>query len=307
MTDIFDMNIDPDAIGDALEPILAEHAPDDAFAAIDAAARIARAEGKPLLLGRDGTDPFDAFITTATELHDLLEALSPTDWEAQTATAYGTVHGVIAHLAGIEDYCQRALDREPVADPAADFDHAACSRVVAESLRSTPNGELATIWFTSALRFVEACRADYRDETLALHQLPVGVEGALLLRTFELWAHTEDICAALGRPLPRLDGPRLALMSARLLGAIDGVTVARGAPHAVARIVLLGPGGGVGDIGLNGPGGMGPADVRIVADVVDFCRVASRRISGADLTFDAEGNRALVAPLLEATAMFAKD
>ena len=210
----------PQTAADALIASSAASAPDDLADRITRIAATARPDGRVIALGAGAAEPIDAFVTTAAELRALLHDLGNDEWLARTATQYGSVRDLVAHLAGSEDYCTRALARLPVADPVADFDHGACSREVAESLGELTNTELAEAWFALSTTFADACRNDPDTETVSLHQLPVTIGGALVLRTFELWAHTEDICAATARPLPRLDGPRLSCMASRLVGAI---------------------------------------------------------------------------------------
>ncbi len=295
----------PICAADALIAATAAPAPDDLAERIAATAATARPAGRMIALGTGAAQPIDAFCSTALELRALLLELSDAEWHAPTRTQYGTVRDLVAHLAGSEDYCTRAMARVPAVDPVADFDHPACSREVAASLAELTNDELGEAWFALSTTFAEACRNDPDTVPLSLHQLPMSIGGALVLRTFELWAHTEDICAAIGRPLPRLDGPRLSCMASRLVGAIGSLVRLPDAPGITGRVVLLGPGGGVADFGVAATGEA--PGTRIVADIVDYCRVASRRISAEDLPRSVTGDDRLVAPFLAATSMFAKD
>ena len=49
----------------------------------------------------------------------------------------------------------------------------------------------------------------------------------------------------------------------------------------------------------------GRPDVVVVADVVDFCRVAARRMPADDLVCHVEGDRLLAADVLAGVAVFA--
>ena len=296
----------PISAADALIASTAAPAPDDLVERVAATAATARPSGRVVVLGTGAAEPIDAFCATALELRSLLHELDDAEWHATTETPYGSVRDLVAHLAGSEDYCTRALSRVPAADPVADFDHPACSREVAASLAALTNDELAEAWFALSTTFAEACRNDPDTELVSLHQLPVSIGGALVLRTFELWAHTEDICVAIGRPLPRLDGPRLACMASRLVGAIGSLVRLPDTPDMAGRVVLLGPGGGVAEFGAPTTTGDAPG-TRIVVDIVDYCRVASRRLRADDLACTVTGDDRLVAPFLAATAMFAKD
>ncbi len=64
--------------------------------------------------------------------------------------------------------------------------------------------------------------------------------------------------------------------------------------------MLTGLGGGTFDLG----GAPGPTTT-IVTDVVDYCRVAARRVEPDDLDCTIDGDTALAADLLRAAAVFA--
>jgi len=66
------------------------------------------------------------------------------------------------------------------------------------------------------------------------------------------------------------------------------------------RIVLTGPGGGSFDIGEPGE-----PTVVLASDVLDYCRVAARRIEPDALDMTVEGDGTVVPALLEAARAFA--
>src|SRR5690606_20502739 len=107
------------------------------------------------------------------------------------------------------------------------------------------------------------------------------------------------IARALGQPTSPPAPPELAAMadlSMRLLRW--GLPyVAPGQVDRPARIVLTGRGGGVWRIG---PPAAAP-EVRLVADVVQWCRMAARRASAADVAAGAVGDGGLAVDLLRAT------
>ena len=121
--------------------------------------------------------------------------------------------------------------------------------------------------------------------------LDTRVTTALTVRVFEIWTHIEDLCRTLRRDPPQLDAARLHLMShaavhaiplGMLLGNIDG-------GQHTARIVLTGRGGGVWDQPLQLGLEAGEPSVTIVADAVEFCRLAAQRIAPADLDAEVDG------------------
>ena len=137
--------------------------------------------------------------------------------------------------------------------------------------------------------------------------IPFRVGTLMVLRAFEVWTHNDDIRRALGRPLDAPDGARLALMSDLAVNALPLGLLMTGRPGAkrTARIVLTGPGGGSWSQSLAIGEPAGPPDVLVVADVVDFCRLAARRIPADDLVCHVEGDRQLAADVLAGVAVFA--
>jgi hypothetical protein len=131
----------------------------------------------------------------------------------------------------------------------------------------------------------------------------------LVLRTFEVWTHHEDVCRATGRPGPLLDGSRLRLMSSDLMDVLPAALAVTGSarPGRTTRIVLTGLGGGTFVRPMAMDGAVGTPDVVITADVVDFCRLAARRIAPDDLDATIEGDPMLAQLVLQAAGAFARD
>jgi hypothetical protein len=78
-------------------------------------------------------------------------------------------------------------------------------------------------------------------------------------------------------------------------------------PDAGVRFVLTGRAGGCYDIALGAGSRSGATDVTLVADVVDMCRVAARRLPATALAVQVEGDAALARALLAAVDAFARD
>ena len=66
-----------------------------------------------------------------------------------------------------------------------------------------------------------------------------------------------------------------------------------------ARIVLTGPGGGTWDTALGLGETPGEPDATLVLDVVDYCRLAARRLAPDEVRFTAEGDEVLARQMLE--------
>ena len=69
------------------------------------------------------------------------------------------------------------------------------------------------------LELLTACAELGPDEPVRFHHLP-GTRGLMVLRTFELWTHGDDIRQAVGRPLDLLDEGRLSMMVSELMSAL---------------------------------------------------------------------------------------
>lgn len=274
------------------------------------AATTARRPGTPRRVGSDAAEPVDALWRTAQELYAVLTTLTPDEWQRPTATGYGTVHDVVAHLVGIERYTVRAVRDRATAAAGQDVDHGRLTRSVIDELRELPGHDLADLWFDEVSLTCEVCRADTDDGPVDVHGISVPPTLAVVFRAFEVWAHAEDVCAATGRPLPRLDGPRMGLLASTLLSVLPLFFTEPDATQRgrYARVVLVGPGGGVADLSLDPAAPLdGEPAARFIADIVDFCRVASRRLPIDRLERQESGATALLQPILTAAAAFAMD
>jgi hypothetical protein len=193
----------------------------------------------------------------------------------------------------------------------------ASTRDVVAALAGEQPAEVLRQWHEAALAMLSAASSYDGDRAVVFHDLVLSVAGLLTTRTFELWAHGMDIALATGRPLPMLDEARMLLMSSRLMAALPRALAYRGVPPLprTARFVLTGAAGGCYDVPLDPRADPavsavpadGDADVTIVADVVDLCRVAAARLSPGDLRRDVTGDEPLADLVLSHVAAFARD
>ena len=176
------------------------------------------------------------------------------------------------------------------------------------TLSAAEPSELRSTWRDLADRVAAAASAAPDDLAIMAHDIPVGRDGAMLLRTFELWAHHDDIAAASGRRLLAMDGGRLLTLSTGLVRALPFTFALRGAtaPDAAARIVLTGMGGGTYDLSY-GEAGSRPRDVTIVVDTYNACRMAQRRQDRDEVRVDFDGDAGLGERLLAEFGAFARD
>ncbi len=138
---------------------------------------------------------------------------------------------------------------------------------------------------------------------MPFHGWPFHVSSLLVARGFELWTHADDIRRATGRPVATPQPADVRAMSdfsvqsvPLVLPYLDDV-----GPVGPVRIVLTGRGGGTWDI--DAAGGVDP--VTLVADAVDYCRVAARRVDPVDLDVVIEGDPGVVTSVLAAARVFA--
>lgn len=133
----------------------------------------------------------------------------------------------------------------------------------------------------------------------------IASDDLLIMRTFELWTHAQDLT---GR-VPATDPARLSVMSSSLAAMLPVAMKLRGveAPGRTARLVLTGIAPACFDVPLAVGAEPGEPDVTIVADVVDVCRIAARRLPSVRLDAVFDGDEALGRTLLAAADAFAQD
>lgn len=259
--------------------------------------------------GGDGVAPHRAFIRTAAELATMLDSLSPADWSAPTTVGGTTVRELVAHLVGVERYVLGQLGRGPSFTAPRREDHFPMSQAAAADLAGASGPETAQAWWHEVTRLVAVCAELDPQHEVAYHHLAGSVRGMVVVRTFELWTHDDDIRLALHRPPNVLDGDRLALMSGDLMNvlhfgmALSGTTQ----PGRTARLNLMGPGGGTYEIALAPGETPGIPDITITTSALDLCRLASNRLSADELDLAVDGDRSLLEPILVGATAFGCD
>jgi uncharacterized protein (TIGR03083 family) len=278
-------------------------------------------QGKPVrhagwVGGGGAPDPLGAFITTAAELAHLLDTLSPADWDRATRIEGATVRHVVAHLIGVERYVLGCLGRRPRLDAPRRQDHWPVSTRAAGDTSAEAVDALTSMWWSEALDLMAACGELGPDHDVVYHHLAGTVRGLLVVRTFELWTHGDDIRQATGRPLDVLDEARLSLMVGELMRVLPlGLALSECVqPGRTARLNLTGVGGGSFHVALDpaiaidGPGAEGAEpDITLTAAVIDLCRLAANRLGHRDLQVVVDGDRRLLEPILVGAAAFAAD
>jgi len=282
--------------------------PHELRARVLAAALRRRPAGRPVPAATP-CSPAEAFDRTRADFAALLADLGPDDWNRPAHAEHGTVKDLVAHLTGVEQLCVGWLDPDRPADALVELDHHAATRPVMDALRDAPPAEVAREWADAAREVADVAGRGDPSRPVHFHDLVGDVDGLLVMRTFELWAHGMDIALATDRPLPALDDERMALMSGRLMAAMPLAVAYRGVavPDARVRFVLTGAAGGTYDVPFGGVAADEPVVLTLVADVVDLCRVAARRLPAEQLSVSTIGDPALASAVLSAVDAFARD
>lgn len=139
-----------------------------------------------------------------TSLTDLCSGLTPLQWQTPSLCPEWTVHGVLAHLAGIEF---ALAGWRPEGDTPAPF-HKVGEFVAGEAAGLSGARLLARFREIWAVRDAELAAAT-ADDFAAQSWTPVGVAtyGRFMdVRVFDFWVHEQDIRVPLGLP-GHLTGP----------------------------------------------------------------------------------------------------
>ncbi len=250
-----------------------------------------------------------AFITTADELADLLETLTVDDWTRSTPVEGVTVRALVEHLVSVERYVLGQLDRRPRLEAPRREDHWSLATMLAADMHDKSDRVVGASWWSELLGVVAASAELGPDHEVTYHHLVGSLRGLLVVRTFELWTHGDDIRHATGRPLNLLDEDRLSLMVEQLMRVLPlGLALSDvSRPGHSARVNLTGPGGGSYDVPLAFDEVSGEPDIILTAAVLDFCRLAAGRLTFDDLDVHVEGDRALLRPIFVGATAFAAD
>jgi uncharacterized protein (TIGR03083 family) len=183
-----------------------------------------------------------AFLQTAAELAELLGTLSDDEWERPTRVPGRRVRDLVVHLVGVERYVLGQLGRTAPVPARRRQDHYPVSIAAASELIGATGANLCRSWWLAVMEVIAACGQLGSHHPAEYHDLPVSVRGLLVVRTFELWTHGDDIRLATDRRADELDEDRLAIMSGELMRvlslgmALTGTTQ----PGRTARIELTG-------------------------------------------------------------------
>lgn len=307
----FDARIDSDgalaSAADRLRLVVAAMGEDvSAAAPASVRDRVLGAAGnlRPSRLSRPASSPIETFLHQVAAFDATIEQLAHEQWQAPARPYDWSVHGLLAHLLQIERYMSRVLGiSQGEADP-HERDHLRFGAAgIADELLRSPQQTFES-WRAAVGHTVDRLEGLDLEAGVVFHQYPFQVRTLLVARSFELWTHADDVRRAVGESLASPIGPDVQLMSDTSVGSLPRAirVVTDRVPDGSARLVLTGDGGGVWDLQL---GGGGPELVSIVADAVDYCRLAARRIAPSDLVAEIDGDIDLARLLMAASAVVA--
>ena len=247
--------------------------------------------------------PAEAFGRAADSFYGLLCALAEADWHRPVLRDLD-VQGLVGHLTGVEEDVQRALAGDP---GVAAADHVASTQPAAEREPGRDPAATRGSWHTAVGRTLELARQEPDPPAgVAVYGLWLPLPTLLVVRTFELWTHENDIRRVAGLPPSVPDTAALSLMTelaATSLPLAAERTQLTGPTKL--RLVLTGPGGGSWDVAIGGDAA--PAAITIVTDAIGFCRLVANRAVPADLDLHTAGDPDRVAGLLAAAPLLALD
>jgi uncharacterized protein (TIGR03083 family) len=247
--------------------------------------------------------PAEAFSRAADAFYGLLCALAEADWHRPVLRDLD-VQGLVGHLTGVEEDVQRALAGDP---GVAAADHVASTQPAAERESGRSPAATRAGWRAAVGRTLELARQEPDPPAgVAVYGLWLPLPTLLVVRTFELWTHENDIRRAAGLPPSVPDTAALRLMTDLAATSLPLAAKRTQLPGPTElRLVLTGPGGGSWDVAIGGEAA--PAAIIIVTDAVGFCRLVANRATPADLDLHTAGDPERVAGLLAAAPVLALD
>jgi uncharacterized protein (TIGR03083 family) len=256
----------------------------------------------------------EAFARSMASLRKTLSSLRNKDWHSPTVRGLD-VQGLVGHLIGVEAAFVASVTTSDDHDP--DADHVRSTDRFVEAQVGWPGTSTYLAWCEASDRSIEVVRSvaaeGSPDGVFALHGLRLPFDALLVVRSFELWTHEEDIRKAVGRRLGSPDTPTLQLMADLAFQILPGVmnaTVDNVAGERI-RFVLTGPGGRTWDWEPDRTepdlSGRHPWALRVVMPAVDFCRLVANRIDIESGEIHLDGDDRLAAAVFAATSSLAFD
>ncbi len=284
----------------ALSTAVARTPPPDLRDRTLAAARAARRPGRA---SDDTADPVAVYFRQLNAYDDALDHVD--DWTARTEAEW-SVRDLLAHSIEIERYFGARLGLWPFEVRGPEHDHRAMTEPAVAAANGIEVSELVTTWRSTANAIREHLSLHAPPNTVRFHALDMAIGDCLALRAFELWTHTDDIHRSQLQPLTTPPDADLAVLANTAVGLIALGMAIRGVsrPNDTMRLVLTGPGGGTWVEGLSRDAPEEPTII-VVADIVEFCRMAAQRILVDDLDALVDGDVDTARSILVGASAFA--
>jgi uncharacterized protein (TIGR03083 family) len=302
---------DYDDVVAALAEPHAEPPPPHLRASVLQAARSARQPG--ITMGEAGVvaTAAECYRTLVDQLYGVARALGPASWDRQARPYAWTCHELLGHLLAVERYTASLVGGEPFDVPAGtETDHLAFGEpTIAVERHRSPEATVAD-WHAAAAALADRASAmagAELDEIVSFNGVPMRVATLWKARSFELWAHADDLCLAAGLPRLTPPAPVLRAMSTTSIESLPLVLalLGRDVVPAHARIVLTGDGGGAFSVLVGGGSAEQEPSTTIVVDVVDYCRMAARRLDRTAMHGRVHGDGRLAEQLFDAAQALA--
>ena len=259
----------------------------------------------------DDIDAGESYSRALQQFDDVARGLTHREWQQPVAT-YGTVHNLVAHLLAIEIYTGKQVGLFDDAELGDNGSHVHVGDGLVARMQATDHESVLTSWRDHARQIVDTVAREPQLLTspASWHGAPIDVRALLIIRTFELWTHADDVRTATGRARGEPDNAQLKLMTELAAQILPLGLELTGRPHAgrTVRLVLTGRGGGTWRCPLSLATVPSVVDdVVLVADAVGFCRLAANRCTPAELEAYVEGDQALGADILHGMMALAAD
>ncbi|HZY00180.1 MAG TPA: maleylpyruvate isomerase family mycothiol-dependent enzyme [Dermatophilaceae bacterium] len=217
----------------------------------------------------------EAFAQTARAIVDLARACSDDDLAQPTECPGWTVHDQISHVAGVEAWLAGHQDPRVQVPPYEHIRNDLGKKVeyAVEVRRGRTGAEVLAELEDLLAQRLQTLRDPMLTDTSIIAG-PFGPDQAatvMLLRTFDVWTHEQDIRSALGRP-GNLDSPAAAVCVSSIMHQLPKLIAKGAAVEPGHRVVME----------VTGPGSAVTARQRVDVELDQDGRPRGRAISAGE-------------------------